>query len=751
MATTAEINAAIASAEAKGRKDLADKLRARLSEASDAAKPTRDPATIEAAIANAEAKGRKDLADKLRAYLPAAAPAYIPAPQAQPSEADLAAQQEAAAFAAMPPAAPSPEDERQSKVDDLALFEMANPELRGRYAVGDKLPKAGESVMGKGGGGRSGGARITVQPWREADIRKQGSFGDTAAAMMEGPVAGMKAFGAGLMDTSKSPSYEYLKNDPFTGAIGGNRVGDAILGTASKFGDAGGAALSAIGAGLSGVIGLGSELVPGQDQKGERKFAEDVTGMSMFAVPELAGASSIPARVAAAAPKAAPVAKAAGSVADDVAAAERLGVPVMRSDVKPPKTFIGGVAQKTGESIPIAGTGGQRAAQNTARIEAAQNFARQYGAENIAPAIDDVTAGLLEKRSGDLKKYTKQKKEVIEGLSDKGDVPVPKATAAIDEQIAKLRKQNMAGLEPVIAKLEEFKASIAKQKLTEIEANRAVIGEAFSGLDMGSIRSVGEKALSAIYAPLRDDMAAFIKSVGGQTALNKWGSANAKLSEMAGELGNTALKRSLSKGEATPETVRTLLFSGKPSDVKLLYKNLDEKGRASARTAVVQEALAKAGGIDELSPDKFKQALGKMGNQVGVFFKGEDFEAADGLLRVLKLTERAGKAGVTPLTGVQNVPAVVGILVSSFFGGSIPATAGALGTIGGIARIYEATGVKSALRAIAKAETPKARGDAMQTLGKALEGAGVPSAQAAATEAANGNAAPDYEALWGRY
>lgn len=719
MATLAEIEAAIAKADKAGRTDLADQLRAY------AAKMQSE--RVNAAIAKAEAAGRQDLADQLRA-------ASQPKP-ATPEPAVIEGPVEGRIL--------SPEEQRQSDLSNFAQFEAANPMLAGQYTP-ETMPRAGDLVV-MGGGGRGGGGRYTVQPWTANDIRQQGSFGETAASMMEGPVAAARAFGGGLTG-GPSPSREFLAQDPLTRGLP-----SPVLAGLGAIGDIGGAALSTVGAGLSGAVGLATEAVPFQDAASREKLGNELLGMSMFAVPELAGASSIPARVAGAAPAIAPVARAVPKLADDVAAAQRAGIPVMRTDVKPPTTFFGEVARKTGESIPLAGTGAARAKQNAARIEAAQNFAREYGAESAAPAIDDVTASLLEKRATDLTKYTKQKRDVIDGLSGKGVVPVPKAVAAIDDQIAKLRKQNMAGLDPVIAKLEEFKTAIKDQGLTEIEANRAVIGEAFSGADMGAIRGVGEKALSAIYGPLRADMADFIKSVGGQEALNKWGSANARLSEMAGELKNNTLKRALTAGEATPETVRNMLFSAKPSDVKRLSENLNEKGRASARTAIMQEVLAKSGGIDDLSPEKFKAALGKMGSQVGVFFKGDDFAAADGLLRALKLTERAGKAGVAPLTGVQNLPAVVGILVNSFFGGSIPATAAALGTIGGIARVYEATGVKAALRALSKADTPKAQGTAIQSLEKAMEGAGVPVGQAAAGQAANANAGPDYESLWGRY
>ncbi len=722
MATLAEIEAAIAKAEKAGRTDLADQLRAYAAEM----QPTVDEAKIRAAAERFRAAGDEASAQEVLSYLPSPAPAKPAAtgPQA-------------------PPRAESPQDARQRRIDEFALFEAANPVLKGRYTP-DTMPKAGDVVIGAGGGGRGGAGRYTVQPWQGA----RDTFGDTAAKMVEGPQAAIAAFTGGLTG-GESPARNYLANDPLTRGLPG-----PVLTGLGAVGDFGGAALSTLGAGLAGAAGLVSELVPGQNAQAEGKLAGDLLGMSMFAVPELAGASSLAGRAAAAAQRvaerAAPAPRAVPQVAGDVAAAERLGIPVMRTDVIPPKTFIGGVAQKTGEAIPIAGTGAARARQQEARVAAAQNFAREYGADGVAPAIDEVAAGLLEKRSADLTKFTRQKREVIDDLADKGTVPTPRAVAAIDEQIAKLRKQNMAGLDPVIAKLEEFKTAIRDQGLNEIEANRAVIGQAFSGLDMGAIRTVGEKALSAVYGPLRDDMAAFIKAAGGVSALNKWGAANAKLSEMAGELGNTALRQALSKGEATPEAVRTLLFSAKPSDVRRLYGNLNEKGRAAARTAIVQEALSKAGGLESLSPDRFKQSLGKLGNQVGVFFKGEDFEAANGLLRALQLTERAGKAGVAPLTGVQNLPAVVTLLTSSMFGGSITATAAALGGIGGLARLYEATGVKAALRRMSKAESPAQQSQALQSLSKALTDAGAPASQGAA-QAANSSAPPEYEALWGRY
>lgn len=705
MATVEEVLAKADAWEKAGKPENAAKLRA-YAESLKPAAPKYDAASVEAKAAEWEKAGQPEKAAKLREFaatLPAAkAPEEVKAPDTGPSVPKIDSEDPAAKDARL-----------------VAMFEAANPTLKGRYKTVAELPKVGEAVLGKGGGGKSGGARYTVQPWQNV---KKDTFGETAGAMMEGPLAAASAFSAGMAG-GPSPSYNYLRE---------SGIPRAVAGPLSKLGDTGGAGLSMIAAGISGLAGLTSEVIPGQGPQAEKKFAEDLTGMGMFAVPELAGASSVPARIAAAAPKAAPVARAVPKVADDVAAAERLGIPVMRSDVRPPTTATGKIAQRIGESIPFAGTAGMRAKQFAARGGAVMDFVREYVGDTILPAIDNVTAAMLEKRSADLKRFTGIKTEVINRLKDRGAVPVPRAVAEIDKQIAALQSQRLDDLNPVIDQLNRFKRSLQDQPLDVLEKNRKAVGSAFADPGLANIRDAGEKALSAIYGPLRDDIAAFVKQSGDARDAAKWQRANSQLSDMAGQLKDGALKRVLTKGEETPEAVRSMLFSQKPSDVKRLAEVLPENGKAAARTAIVQEAIAKAGGIENLSVERFKNALEKMNSQIGVFFKGEDMEAAQGLLRALRLTEQAAKAGAAPLTGAQNVPAVVTLLISSFTGGSLAGTSAVLGTIGGIARIYESTGVKTALRRLNKMQGPKAEATGLKMLETALKKAGMPaSAQSA--------------------
>jgi len=347
-------------------------------------------------------------------------------------------------------------------------------------------------------------------------------------------------------------------------------------------------------------------------------------------------------------------------------------------------------------------------------VDLLRNFGVAEGAAANENILSAVSRDLLKTRGGRLSKYTSMKDAVITDLKDAGPVDVTRTVAQIDQEIANLRSLRTGGVQPVIDRLEDWKRAITGtrevtqpdgtvvleqrgQPITNIEVLRKQIGEAFSDPSLAAVRSTGEKALSRIYAPLREDMGDFIKANGQRRDYDKWRVANRKLSEMAGELETTVLRNALAKGEATPEVVRSLLLSQKPSDARLLYRNLSPEGKANARTAVLQEAFQKAGGeFENLSPDRFKQSLVRLGTQVGVFFSGQDLKAAEGLLRTLKMTERAGQAGVSPPTGVQAVPVVGAAFLTDLLGGMGGAMAGGA-TIGGLARIYESAAVRNAL------------------------------------------------------
>ena len=380
-----------------------------------------------------------------------------------------------------------------------------------------------------------------------------------------------------------------------------------------------------------------------------------------------------------------------------VAEGEKIGVPLMTSDVSPPRTFMGKAAQAAGERVPLVGTGPVRQAQQEARIGAVRDVLSDFGAGPSAQASDAVMADLLATRGAEVSKYATQKTDVIKRLSTSGTaVPVVRATAAIDQQIAKLQGLKTKELEPVIARLDDWKKSLQNQSLVNVEDLRKQLGESFKAPELASVRSTGEKSLSSIYGALREDMSEFIRGTGQPQDITKWTDANKKLSSMMGELKTSALKSAIEKGTDTPEAIRGILFSAKPSDVRLLYRNLSDAGRDNAKAALLAHAAEKATTNDVLSAERFISQVNKLGPQFGVFFKGDDKKRVDGLMRVLGATRRAAEAGVMTNSGQQGVASLTALGAGQLTGSALGGAA-ALGVAGLAARLYESPAVRNLL------------------------------------------------------
>jgi hypothetical protein len=332
-----------------------------------------------------------------------------------------------------------------------------------------------------------------------------------------------------------------------------------------------------------------------------------------------------------------------------------------------------------------------------ARIGALRDVLSDFGAGPSAQASDAVMTDLLATRGAEVSKYATQKTDVIKRLSTSGTaVPVVRATAAIDQQITKLQGLKTKELEPVIARLDDWKKSLQNQSLVNVEDLRKQLGESFKAPELASVRSTGEKSLSSIYGALREDMSEFIRGTGQPQDIAKWTDANKKLSSMMGELKTSALKSAIEKGTDTPEAIRGILFSSKPSDVRLLYRNLSDAGRDNAKAALLAHAAEKATTNDVLSAERFISQVDKLGPQFGVFFKGDDKKRVDGLMRVLGATRRGAEAGVMTNSGQQGVASLTALGAGQLTGSALGGAA-ALGGAGLAARLYESPAVRNLL------------------------------------------------------
>ena len=393
--------------------------------------------------------------------------------------------------------------------------------------------------------------------------------------------------------------------------------------------------------------------------------------------------------------------------------AKNLGVDVMTTDAIPPSTFAAKWLQQTSEFIPFFGTGGLRKAQQDQRISAISDLVRTYGVKfgNDKDILTDVSKSLLAKRGSDLTKYTKMKKSVTENpdLNQAGKVDVSNTIKQIDEEIFKLQSLRSAQTKEAIDVLKDWKKSLVNQNLANVEALRKFIGQAFEAPNLANIRTIGEQALNRIYAPLKEDMRQFIINFGKKNDIKKFDVSFNKLKDLSGELENNALSGVLKKGDQTPEIAERLLFSKKPSELKLLYKNLDSVGKANARSAIVARMFRHSLNNDMgISPEKFKAQIKNMSDNLGIFFNEKDLDSVLGLGKVLSITQRASQANINPPTGqVLQIPVLSMFLqntlgMSPFSLQGAGASAIALGTIGGIGRVIESPIIRNLLMKLGK-------------------------------------------------
>jgi hypothetical protein len=418
------------------------------------------------------------------------------------------------------------------------------------------------------------------------------------------------------------------------------------------------------------------------------------------------------------------------NAAEVVAEGNRRGVPVMTTDVKPPKSGMGRYVKQTlPEKIPVAGTSGLRAEQQAARQQAVADAVEEFGGRmevsgtEISP-VEDVSKALTTARSQRLTTLKTAKDTLIDGI--KGSVATPRAIAEIDRQIADLAKLQADEVKPVIAKLQNWKSALAgettridtgildeggkpiireipaERTLRVIEDLRKLTGEAFKDANLASVRTLGETALKKIYGPLREDMGAFIETQAGTAARAKWKRVNNELAAMVGELEDTAFKNALRKADVTPDVIANILFKGGDrgnASMRRVVANLDVAGKVKVQGALMTQAWRKAMTPQGVSVEKFLNEMGRLSDNFDIAFEGEKRAALKGLERLLNATRRGAEAGANVRTGEQNLPAVMG-----YGAASVPGGLYALGIGGLLARLYESAPTRNLFVRLASTE-----------------------------------------------
>ncbi|EOM3952046.1 DNA transfer protein [Escherichia coli O115:H51] len=378
-------------------------------------------------------------------------------------------------------------------------------------------------------------------------------------------------------------------------------------------------------------------------------------------------------------------------------------VPVMTSDVVPPKTKLGNQLQGYSEGV-IAGTGPMRAAQQDARTKLVNRFTEKYGDYDPSVVVDSLKSGVAREKS-----LAKSKLNNLSGRMVGKPVDTSGAIRAIDGAVNELGKLKGVSDTQTISALNDYKNAI--QEITNgddafelLDKLRTQFRVDVKG-DRTVLPSMSQTMVDRVYNSLTNSLSKSIAKGLSPKDASAWRAGKADYAKMATHATQTRLKNVLNKGDLTPEAVNTIVYGQYGSDIARLYGKLDQKGKDMLRAAYISKIADKVGD----SPQKMMTELGKLQKQAnGQVFKtvfgGKNGKEIEGMLSILDATKRASEANVVTKTGMTLAP-LVRVIGNLKTGGAL--LAGETG-IGLMSRVYESPMARNALLRLAntKAGTP---------------------------------------------
>ncbi|MDV0509406.1 DNA transfer protein [Escherichia coli] len=378
-------------------------------------------------------------------------------------------------------------------------------------------------------------------------------------------------------------------------------------------------------------------------------------------------------------------------------------VPVMTSDVVPPKTKLGNQLQGYSEGV-IAGTGPMRAAQQDARTKLVNRFTEKYGDYDPSVVVDSLKSGVAREKS-----LAKSKLNNLSGRMVGKPVDTSGAIRAIDGAVNELGKLKGVSDTQTISALNDYKNAI--QEITNgddafelLDKLRTQFRIDVKG-DRTVLPSMSQTMVDRVYNSLTNSLSKSIAKGLSPKDASAWRAGKADYAKMATHVTQTRLKNVLNKGDLTPEAVNTIVYGQYGSDIARLYGKLDQKGKDMLRAAYISKIADKVGD----SPQKMMTELGKLQKQAnGQVFKtvfgGKNGKEIEGMLSILDATKRASEANVVTKTGMTLAP-LVRVIGNLKTGGAL--LAGETG-IGLMSRVYESPMARNALLRLAntKAGTP---------------------------------------------
>jgi hypothetical protein len=347
-----------------------------------------------------------------------------------------------------------------------------------------------------------------------------------------------------------------------------------------------------------------------------------------------------------------------------IQAAEQAGIPVYTQDVFRPQGRMGQALQRAGEVLPF-GTTSQRITGQQATQRAAEETFRRLGVElselgqtGTDRALNAVFQSFERRRGRVIRQSQIQRQQAMQAADATGlPVPLTNSLPAIDNAINQLRSNDL--LRDAAREVERIRDALVGGNLGTLESVRQSVGELFDAPNLANVRTQGSRAISNLYGPINEDIAAFIQQHGRPNDLTRWRVANAAITRLNREREVAAINHVLNTGGETPEVIRRLIFNAPESTQAVLYDQLSTVGRRNLRTAIMQRAYEDSTFNGQFSPTRFLRQLDNLSSNLNMSFTPAQQAELTGLARAIQLTERNQRFAPNAETGVQAVPGQV--------------------------------------------------------------------------------------------
>ena len=403
---------------------------------------------------------------------------------------------------------------------------------------------------------------------------------------------------------------------------------------------------------------------------------------------------------------------AASDLPEDMALALSKG-KVMTSDIFKPNSFVGKTIQRVSERIPYVGTGAVRASQQGTREQAVRDFASDFNVTADAPFEQEIVGAANTVFRNSRQRATQLRNQAVSELNQGGGVNTLGTREVIAEQLARQRALGDRADDALVNSLTDIQASLEGNFGHVANIRTSVINEI---TDIGRLKSPiasgGDASLESVRAALTrdlngaaDEFSRAAVSREGSQAANRWKASNRIFDDGYQKARQTELKRIFTKGDVTPEVVRSIVTNGKRSELRRLYDSSGLEGREATRKFLIQDAIERSGGFDNVNPTQLLNKLNQKNTRTAsnMFFEGSARRELDGFKKFLDLTRRAQEAGVATPTGQE----LVGLAAIGGAAAEPTIVLPAMAATGAGARVFESGTVRNLLIKLNAAKTEK--------------------------------------------